>query len=355
MIFGPEHYVPVLKIKRGEKAALRSLDSKLCRRITPLLEVVERKDDKAPTIDAHLTTAFKDLAESVRLFPRCFLDAREIASDGPTGANVVFQRATDEGIVFTPVTGISRTADLAAALAHRANGLALRLTRAEFEQGGLAGNIHRFLRAHKLTPEELDLVIDLGAVDELIADGIMSLADAFLSDVPDHLRWRTFTVSACAFPPSMGGIERHSSTRVDRADWTAWRDGLYARRRELSRLPTFSDCAIQHPRGVEDFDPRTMQVSASVRYALREGWLLIKGESTRRTLPGLQFPILATQLVYGHLRPDFAGVGHCIGCHSIKAAADGAPKFGSLEKWRLLGTIHHLAVVVEQLASLPLP
>lgn len=109
MIFGPEHYVPVLKIKRGEKAALRSLDSKLCRRITPLLEVVERKDDKAPTIDAHLTTAFKDLAESVRLFPRCFLDAREIASDGPTGANEVFQRATDEGIVFTPVTGISRT------------------------------------------------------------------------------------------------------------------------------------------------------------------------------------------------------------------------------------------------------
>ena len=44
--------------------------------------------------------------------------------------------------------------------------------------------------------------------------------------------------------------------------------------RSSTLSPTFSDCAIQHPVGVEGFNPRTMQVSASVRYALPDQWLL---------------------------------------------------------------------------------
>jgi hypothetical protein len=120
----------------------------------------------------------------------------------------------------------------------------------------------------------------------------------------------------------------------------------------LPRLPTFSDCAIQHPRGVEGFDPRIMQVSASIRYTLPEDWLLLKGESTRFKQPSVQFPDLATRLVYGHLRSHFRGATHCEGCASIKAAADGAPRFGSAEAWRRLGTMHHISTVAEQLRVL---
>src|SRR5215471_17663830 len=141
----------------------------------------------------------------------------------------------------------------------------------------------------------------------------------------------------------MGGIERNSHEFVPREEWIAWRDHLYARRDRVPRLPTFSDCAIQHPSGVEGFDPRTMQVSASIRYTWSDDWLLIKGESTRFTRPSAQFPDLATRLVYGHLQSHFAGPSHCQGCASMKAAADGAPKFGSAETWRRLGTIHHIS------------
>lgn len=42
---------------------------------------------------------------------------------------------------------------------------------------------------------------------------------------------------------------------------------------------------------------RIMAVSASIRYTLPEEWLLIKGESTRRTPAVRQFPALATKLV----------------------------------------------------------
>lgn len=353
MTFGPNHYVPVLKVKRGEKAALLSLAAPICSRITPLLEIVERKADKAPNLGKHLDTAFKDLAGSVAPFGRCFLDTREIAADGPAAAAQVFQRAALAGMVFAPVTGLSRTADVAAAMSHRQHGLVLRLTRDEFERSKLTAAINGFLTTHSLTPEQVDLIVDLGAVDQMIAAGIMALTDAFLADVPDHPLWRTLTVSACAFPMSMGGVERHSQSRVERGEWIAWRDGLHARRSSLARLPTFSDCGIQHPKGVEDFDPRTMQASAAIRYALPKEWLLIKGESTRKTPPSDQFPTLATRLVYGHLRDSFSGPTHCQGCELMKNAADGVPKLASPEKWRKFGTIHHMTTVMDGLAALP--
>jgi hypothetical protein len=308
-----------------------------------------------PTIEKHLNTAFKDLAASVRPYSRCFLDAREIAPDGPAVALEVFQRASNEGIVFTPVTGISRNADVTAALEHRSHGIALRLDRKEFETGGLATNIEAFLVGHGLEPEEVDLIIDLGTVEDLIAEGVAALTKAFMADIPNHSRWRTFTISSCAFPKSMGGVERNSHDFVQRDEWLAWKNHLYASRQSLSRLPTFSDYAIQHPAGVEGFDPKTMQVSASIRYTLSDAWLLIKGQSTRIIRPGTQFPALATRLVYGHLQGHFAGPTHCDGCKSMKAAADGAPGFGSPEAWRRLGTIHHISTVMQELDQLLLP
>jgi len=350
MSFGPSHYLPVLKVKRGEKKALTQISPTVRRHVTPLLEIVERKENKS--VEEHRDTAFAKLAESVAPYSRCFLDAREIEPDGEPAAAAVFERASAEGITFTPVTGISRSSDVLPALQHRAHGLALRLTREEFEAGHLPQRLRAFTEEHGLNRGETDLLVDLGAVDDLITPGIRALAEGFLSAVPDHSEWRTFTVSACAFPRSMGGVDRHSHDLVERADWLAWRDGLHARRAGLPRLPTFSDCAIQHPIGVEGFDPRYMPVSASIRYTLEEAWLLIKGESSRQTLPSVQFPRLATQLVYGHLKNYFARETHCAGCASMKAAADGTPGLGSATVWRRLGTIHHITRVVQDLAAL---
>ena len=75
-MFGARHYVPVLKVKRGEKAALASLRSNIKQRVVPLLEVVERTQSK--TVDEHLETSFRDLAASVQGFKRCLLDVRGV-------------------------------------------------------------------------------------------------------------------------------------------------------------------------------------------------------------------------------------------------------------------------------------
>ena len=355
MTFSSRHYVPVLKLKRGEKQALSHISPGLRPYVVPLLEVVERK--QAPTVDKHLTTGFRDLATSLQGYSRCLLDVREIEPDGISGANEAFDRALTAGIQFTPVTGISRAADVPPAIGlSNARGVGIRLTRQEFEKHLIPNDLNRFLSAYGLTPDRVDLIVDLGSIDTLITAGAIALTQAFLAVVPNKSQWRTLTVTASSFPISMGVVNRNSSGRVERSDWLAWRIGQFERRATLARLPTFSDCAIQHPVGIEDFDPRFMRVSASIRYASGDDWLLIKGESTRTNPPSIQFPQLATQLVYGRLQAEYAGPSHCYGCKLIKDSADGTQGLGSAEVWRRIGTIHHITTVVQDdLGSLPSP
>src|SRR5580704_7664437 len=118
MIFGPHHYVPVLKVKRGEKRALALMPPSARLKITPLLEIVERSDKD---LERHLETAFEGLAGAVNGYDRSFIDTRELEPDGEQGARAVFQQATAQGISFTPVTGVSRTADVSAALEYGAS------------------------------------------------------------------------------------------------------------------------------------------------------------------------------------------------------------------------------------------
>ena len=355
MTFGSRHYVPVLKVKRGEKAALSKISPSVKQHMVPLLEIVGRTGGR--TVDGHLTTSFKNLASSLQGYARCLLDVREIEADGQATATEVFARALQEGVPFTPITGVSRTVDVAPAIAYSANnGIGIRMTREEFEAGGLSARLNSFMSSNNLSPGNVDLIVDLGPVDKLIPAGITALTQAFLTDIKSKSQWRTLTVSGSAFPMSMAVLDRNTDDLIRRSEWLAWRDELFARRATLERLPTFSDCAIQHPIGVENFDPRYMQVSAAIRYALSEDWLLVKGESTKVIPPSVQFPQLAMQLVYGHLQGYFAGATHCAGCKMAKGAADGVDKLGSAEVWRQIGTIHHITTVVQDgLGSLPWP
>lgn len=352
MKFGAAHYVPVLKIKDNEKRALESLGATCPGAFTPLLEVVERKDR---TFAAHLDTTFNRLAQSLTGHTPCFLDARELASDGNPGANAVFARADSEGIDYVPVVGLTRPVGNGPAIAHGKGGVALRLTRGELELGVITAGVPAFLKAHNLVAENIDLVMDMGDVGMLIPVGVVALANSFLSVVPHHSAWRTFTLSGCAFPKSMGKVERNSFLLVNRSEWIGWRDGLYANRENLARLPTYSDCAIQHPSGVEGYDPITMAASAAARHASGDSWLLVKGVSTRKVPPTVQFKAIAKRLVANVHGPHYAGATHCAGCVQILAAAKGAPKLGSLGVWRRIGNEHHIVTVLRDLGVLHWP
>lgn len=354
MTFGFDHYVPVLKLKQAEKHALADLAPHLKKTITPLFEVVRMNGTKP--LDRHLVTAFKQFLPAVMGLSRYFIDTREIAAAGPVGATATFEECAKLSVAYTPVTGISRTSDVAAALkAKKRNGLALRITRTDFEKGSVSQALMAFLKHHPVEAGDVDLLVDLGAVEEMVADGISAMARDFLAQVPLPSTWRTMSLLACAFPMSMKHVDRDSHAHVGREEWIAWRDDLFAHAADLPRLPSFGDCAIQHPKGVEDFDPIKMQGSAAIRYALAEEWLLVKGRGTKKAPASIQMPALAAALVSGTHKKHFKGVTHCRGCQMIQDAAKGAPKMGSLTTWRRIGTVHHLTTVAEAVQQLPAP
>jgi hypothetical protein len=343
-------YVPTLKLKRGEKAALRSIPPALRARIAPLIEVVERKDRKP--IVKHLATAFHGLADSVAGYGPVFLDVHELAEDGERIAARVFQMAADQGIPFVPVTGLGMRADRRPALKFTEGGLALRITRADYESGSMGTDIIALIKDSRLDPTRTDMMLDLGPVDEMIVMGIVRLSERLLAELPLPGDWRTLTLTGCAFPKSMGIVDRNSHKLVERAEWLSWKTSLYGRRSKLKRLPRFGDSGIQHSSGVEGFDPRTMQVSAAIRYTTGNDWLLVKGVGTRGTPATAQFPRLAKRLAHGTHKALFGGGDHCVGCSGIVAAAAGSPGLGSPEVWRRLGTIHHLVTVADELAGM---
>jgi hypothetical protein len=346
---GHHHYVPVLKVKDGEKRAMRQLSSAIAARVTPLFEIVGRTDSKP--VDQHLDTAFKGFAHAIAPFSRYFLDCREIAADGPAAAVDVFARAAALGKPFIPVTSVSRTSDVAAAMAHRIDGVAIRLSPEEFEAGTLPTTVPAFLGAHRLSPGDVDLIVDLGAIDRMIVTpGIADFAEQFLDDVPHHTAWRSLILSGCGFPRTLAGVKADSNGVFERVDWAHWQTRIFQNRGHAHRLPTYSDCGIQHRDGVEDIDFSKVKPAAAIRQGLPMSWHVEKGRSIRDN-GGDQFQKLAANVIAA-TQP---AATHCAGCAALFAAAANPKGYASLGKWRQFGTVHHITLTVENLASLPWP
>ena len=172
-----------------------------------------------------------------------------------------------------------------------------------------------------------------------------------LAAVPNLGSWRTLSLVASGFLEHMGGVQASTSALIERVEWRAWQL-LHRQRQSMARLPTYGDYGIQHPTGVEGFDPRFMKMSASIRYTTADHWLILKGRSTHHQSSSIQFPTLATALTQSQ---HFYGAQHCPGCTEALACANGAPGLGSPEVWRRIGTTHHLTAVVEQLQQVAYP
>jgi hypothetical protein len=345
------HYVPVLKLKDAEKDALRQLKPEIRDAVIPLFEVVERKVDpekkEKPPLEEHLDKAFKKLRETVSYYAKFFLDLREIEVEGSNAIRDVYRRAVAFGHPFTPVTRITNGDEAAIAIDHSRNGVAIRLSRSELVSDNGARVLERFMTRHKLSPSAVDLILDLGHVESMVSYGVRALAENCLSNVTVPAAWRSLIMTGCDFPKSMGEVDTNSHKLVDRSMWVAWRELVRMPVRE--RIPVFSDCGIQHSTGVEGVDLSVIKAAPSIRYALSDGWLLLKGCGSK--LPSEQYSNLAAELTVGALSEHFAGHKHCPGCDSMRRAAEREPEANSRKEWRRFGTIHHITRTVENIRA----
>jgi hypothetical protein len=169
---------------------------------------------------------------------------------------------------------------------------------------------------------------------------------AVINSLPAIKDWRTLTLAGSAFPVNLSQFTAHVPEITPRTEWRVWTQVVS--NPDLVRLPAFGDYAVQHPEPSE-INPKLMKMSAQLRYARQDDWLIFKGRNVR-DYGHDQF----TKICEGLAKmPDFRGAAFSWGDKYIADCAAGTDGPGNATTWRKVATSHHLAVVSAQLASLP--
>lgn len=375
MGFDQSHYVPILKGRAGELSALAVTELRLTKNFTPLLEIPpippryeEGKDDPIPakTIDQHITDTAKAFAKALKALPSFFVDALYIETadaleDGSSPIDALFGAFRSSHLNFIPTIGLDRVEDYAdsvkAAMQFNKR-CCLRLFESDLEGiSELDAQIQSLLATLEVEAEHVDLLIDFGPnVPQKIALPYMIDALPALTD------WRSLTVASSSFPADMTQMGRNKIEEIEREEWLAW---LFLRNKQktVRRMPSFGDYAINHP-VISEVDFRMMQMSPNIRYTDSLNFVVAKGQAQPRRkdddmpeqeakraqlAPSVQYPKLAAMIM---AHPSWKTAAFSWGDNFIEKCSR-RECAGSSSDWRAVGTCHHVALVVQQLATLP--
>jgi Beta protein len=367
-MFGPSHYVPILRWKQAERFALRYLREEDRKRITPLIELTPVTFKSRKTADQVaqprdpvqvVQQEAKKLLEACGNFP-FFLDLRHVTVDVSRARGKVhaLEYLAEIGrtykLALVPVTGLSSTKEyqssVAAIVKADKRGVCLRLTPAEILDAGFTNSITALLKSLRLTEECVHMLVDYEANDPA-----KPTVQSLLAAIPNLEKWQTLSVASGAFPPDLQGFEL-GNRKIPRSDWLTWKNAVSDAKTRL-RKPSFSDYTIQYglyKEPVEGCNP-----SVSVRYTLDEEWLVMRGDAVRgratsnphETRPG-------REQWHGHaqlLCEDqnlFYGESFSWGDAFIHEKSVDKKNHGSYEIWLRAGINHHMTVVSRQIASL---
>jgi hypothetical protein len=349
-------YSPILKGKEGEFAALEDLAADVKEGIVPLIQIPDVSYDyinerPAKTIDAHAEAIATRL--QVAWQDRFYLDAtrfEETDADRLAAVRSFLLPTRTFNAMIIPVLDRSSSPELQGLVkAARSNAPAdfcIRLALSDFGDDYDLGEELARLRAGAAA--DVDLLIDLG--DLGVDDGrSMLLARSVLSAIPTPENWRRVILAAASFPPDLSAVDAETASVLPRREWLLW-DRLQRRRERLPALLAerlvFSDYAISNP-VQRELDPRTMRMSASIRYTTNDSWLVLKGRNVRQF--GFEQYFELSGALVG--RAEYFGEAYCWGDEFLALCARREKGPGNATTWRKVGTNHHLTVTVRQLAN----
>ncbi|HUV62349.1 MAG TPA: beta family protein [Sedimentisphaerales bacterium] len=363
MNFDHSHYLPCLRWKQGEYQAAWRLPAWTKKMFTPLIEIPEigwdfEEERDKKTIDEHLTDfalkkIYRKWGDSF-----CFVDLKLIGlsarlENGTHPVRYVFDDLRKVRCSATPVTGLDRDSafqqEIREILAKDKRGVCLRLSIEEAAKSASTGEIDSLLSTLHITPNNCDLILDLGAPDNFEPlEGFAKAIQAVVNRLPYLKKWRTFSVFGSSFPETMG-VMRLGVNIVPRCEWQLYKRLVVNFKRANLRLPTFGDYAISHP-NVLKLDMRVVKPSATIRYAIDNSWYIVKGHFVRDEKYGKyeQYRELSRIVLNSGYYCD---PGFSWGDDYISKCANGTGKAGSPTMWRQVGTNHHIEKVTQDIAS----
>lgn len=353
-------YVPCLRWKQGEYQALMRLSAQTKATITPLIEVAEPGWDfenqcNLKTVDEHLApvagriltkwgkrTAWVDL----KLIPP---GERMAKREHPV--TWLFDELRKNRCDCIPVVGPDRDSGYRNAVrkvvSKDAKGACIRLPFQVAAKTTMPNEVHKLLSELRIDAGDCDLVLDLGAPGFKPISGITKLVLKILNNIPSLDKWRTLVVLSTSFPPSMAKIKRGTAL-LPRHEWELHLKLRKACKKNGIRIPCFGDYAISHP-DVLKMDMRFVKPSATIRYTVKDNWLLLKGPNVRDHGFG-QYKDMCKAL---SASVHFHGPSFSTGDDYIYRCAHQGGSTGNLSVWRWVGTNHHIEKVAADVANLP--
>jgi hypothetical protein len=354
-------YVPILKGKEGEYAALEALKPDIKGMVMPLIEIPAIPYDyanerPAKSLDDHIADIPERLKKACAGMP-FYLDLPwfgddETLSHGQTACESILAKSATLGLNAVPVVSRESTpAYLAATKGHTAAngcGACIRLLVEDFEEDvDLDAEVERLLTS--TTTGDIgstDLIIDLEDLGANAGRAAL-IARSVFSMIPRKDEWRRMILAAASFPEDLSDVSAATIVTLPRHEWNLWK----TLQRKPAALPRpdliFGDYAMAHPIA-KTLDPRTMRMSANIRYTTQDEWLVIKGRNVRQ-FGFSQYFDLCRLLVE---RPEYSGRSYSWGDAYIADCADATQGPGNATTWRKVGVNHHLTLVTRGLASL---
>lgn len=343
-------YIPILKAKAAEFDALSHAGAERSG-MTPLLEVVPPDEPELAAIQTALVAFAERTDQKWGRNDEFFVDV-EAVGETPLSGHLPIEFVFDElragSVLAVPVMPLWATATpiagavkiIAAADSRGA------LVRIRFDDLGdvlsTPAIVPAAAAALGLSASLVDVLIDLADVDDARLSAYTAMAVAATRNVATSASWRSITLASGAFPVNLGGLPQGRST-VSRADAQLWR-------RVTASVGgvDYGDYAIAHPAlttGMQFAPP------PQLRYTSTDDWIVLRGrENDPRG--NAQFYDLCAALVP---TADYSGATFSWGDSYIDQAAQSAsvsPPLvgpGAGQRWREVGTSHHLAYVVNRL------
>jgi hypothetical protein len=332
-------YTPILRWKRGEKAALKSVAAPLAANISPLIIVTDETfKDQPEKIDQEAVPASFLFADEIhknwgaRAF---YLDASGVKPKGVHSLIKTAELCRDLGANLTPATSLGAPAPYEAAVMQVAQadkrGVALRVTLREFSSA------ENWVPSWPHSLKETDLIVDLGEKVTTIVD-LGSTLDATFRALHKGKDWRSVTVAGTSMPENFGGMKPGLQT-IERTELALWHQLLQS---SLPYRIDYGDYAtvpiIPAPSAIAWGYP------INVRYTLPTKFLICRGVPPT----GENGVDLDEQLVGHATSIKKYRQRDRIDCWSdkiIDKIADEEEPPGNLEKWVRIAVNRHLELV----------
>ena len=199
-------------------------------------------------------------------------------------------------------------------------------------------NLNSICKFFDVDKSNVDVMLDY---EYIMTDSIF-LNETLIAN-PLLSQYKNVIFAASSFPQTLSDIRKDTCGLIDRKEWLAYKK---AKQKSAIKKLVFSDYNINNPNPF-DFDPKTMQTSANIRYTYNDKWVIFKGQSTKQGFA--QMYDICDRIVKSEY---YFGDSYSWGDKWIKQCSEKETTTGNATTWRAVGTNHHIKCVLDQLSSL---